>query len=65
MTNAGRIVDLKAYPISYPVPPGDTVAMSLGRFVKRDAVVVKVTTEDGIVGYGESHHAEPRARWLI
>ncbi|MFC7556682.1 hypothetical protein ACFQU7_37390 [Pseudoroseomonas wenyumeiae] len=24
--------------------------------MKRDAVVVKVTTEDGIVGWGESHH---------
>jgi L-alanine-DL-glutamate epimerase-like enolase superfamily enzyme len=24
--------------------------------VKRDAVVVKVTTEDGLVGWGESHH---------
>jgi L-alanine-DL-glutamate epimerase-like enolase superfamily enzyme len=51
-----RIVDLKAYPTSFPVPPEASVTQGIGRVVKRDAVVVKVTAEDGLVGYGESHH---------
>jgi len=32
------------------------VTLGIGRAVKRDAVVVKVTTDDGLVGYGEAHH---------
>ncbi|MFQ5896987.1 MAG: mandelate racemase/muconate lactonizing enzyme family protein [Candidatus Methylomirabilia bacterium] len=51
-----RIVDLRAYPTSFPVPPEASVTLGIGRAVKRDAVVVKVTTEDGLIGYGESHH---------
>ena len=51
-----RVVELKAYPVSVPVPPEHQVSLGIGRMVKRDAVVVKVVTEDGIVGYGESHH---------
>ncbi|MCK8787845.1 mandelate racemase/muconate lactonizing enzyme family protein [Roseomonas sp. NAR14] len=51
-----RIVEIKAYPTSFPVPPDGGVKLGIGRAVKRDAVVVKVTTEDGIVGWGESHH---------
>src|SRR5882762_9352145 len=51
-----RIRDVKAYATSYPIPPGQSVTLGIGRAVKRDAVVVKVTTEGGLVGYGESHH---------
>ena len=51
-----RIRDVKAYPTSYPIPPGQSVTLGIGRAIKRDAVVVKVTTEGGLVGYGESHH---------
>lgn len=51
-----RIVDLEAYPTSFPVPPNESVTLGIGRTVKRDAVVVKVTTDDGLVGWGESHH---------
>lgn len=51
-----RIAELKAYPVSVPVPPEYQVSLGVGRMIKRDAVVVKVVTEDGIVGYGESHH---------
>jgi len=51
-----RIAEIRAYPTSFPVPPGASVALGIGRAVKRDAVVVKVVTEDGIVGWGESHH---------
>src|SRR5436190_23753809 len=51
-----RIRDVKAYATSYPIPPGESVTLGIGRAVKRDAVVVKVTTESGLIGYGESHH---------
>src|ERR1044072_9217310 len=51
-----RIRDVKAYATSYPIPPGQSVTLGIDRAVKRDAVVVKVTTEGGLTGYGESHH---------
>jgi len=51
-----KIVDVTAYPTSFPVPPGASVTLGIGRAVKRDAVVVKVLTESGLVGWGESHH---------
>ena len=51
-----RIVEVKAFPTSFPVPPGERVSLGIGQAVKRDAVVVKVTTDEGIVGYGEAHH---------
>lgn len=51
-----KIVDVTAYPTSFPVPPGASVTLGIGRAVKRDAVVVKVVTESGLVGWGESHH---------
>jgi D-galactarolactone cycloisomerase len=38
------------------------VQMGLGMATKREAVVIKVTTDDGFVGWGEAHHARaPRA----
>ena len=51
-----RIVEIRAYPVSTPVPEDKQVSLGIGRMIKRDAVVVKVKTEDGIIGYGESHH---------
>ena len=51
-----KIQDVRAYPTSFPIPPSNRVALGIGRAVKRDAVVVKVSTEAGIVGWGESHH---------
>ena len=51
-----KIVSIKVYPTSFPVPKDGGVSLGVGRAVKRDAVVVKVTTEDGLVGWGESHH---------
>jgi L-alanine-DL-glutamate epimerase-like enolase superfamily enzyme len=51
-----RIVDVQGFPTSFPVDPKNSVTLGIGRAVKRDAVVVKVTTEAGIVGWGESHH---------
>ena len=56
MIDVGKIVDVNAYPTSFPLPPDATVATGVGRAVKRDAVIVKVITEGDLVGYGESHH---------
>ncbi len=51
-----KIVDIKAYATSFPVPPENRVALGIGTAIKRDAVVVKVATAGGLVGWGESHH---------
>jgi hypothetical protein len=51
-----KIADIVAYPITVPVPPERQVALGIGTMVKRDTVVVKVTTDDGLIGWGESHH---------
>ena len=51
-----KIVDIKAYPTSFPVPKSAQVTLGIGTAIKRDAVVVKVTTAGGLVGWGESHH---------
>jgi len=51
-----RIADIKAYPTSFPVDPKNSVTLGIGRAVKRDAVIVKVTTDSGIVGWAEAHH---------
>src|ERR671931_128991 len=53
---AMRIAEVRAFATSFPVPPEASVTLGIGRAVKRDAVVVKVSTEDGVVGWGESHH---------
>src|SRR3954451_15033538 len=52
-----KIVDIKAYPTSFRVPKEQQGSLGIGTMTKRDCVMVKVTTEDGIVGWGESHHA--------
>ena len=49
-----RIARVEAFPSSFPVKQGPT--LGIGRAVKRDMVLVKVTTEGGLVGWGESHH---------
>jgi L-alanine-DL-glutamate epimerase-like enolase superfamily enzyme len=51
-----RIADLRAIPVSFPVPPAHSVRLGIGRSVKRDAVLVRVTTDEGAVGWGEAHH---------
>jgi L-alanine-DL-glutamate epimerase-like enolase superfamily enzyme len=51
-----RITDVRVYPTSFPVDPKNSVTLGIGRAVKRDAVIVKVSTEDGITGWGEAHH---------
>jgi D-galactarolactone cycloisomerase len=51
-----RITDVKAFPTSFPIPEANRVALGIGTAVKRDAVVVKITTSGGITGWGEAHH---------
>jgi len=51
-----KITDVRAYAVSFPIPAANRVALGIGTAVKRDAVVVKVTTDDGLVGWGEAHH---------
>lgn len=51
-----KITDIQAFPTSFPIPPANRVALGIGTAIKRDAVVVKVTTAGGLVGWGESHH---------
>jgi L-alanine-DL-glutamate epimerase-like enolase superfamily enzyme len=51
-----HITTIKAVPISYRVPQGQNVRLGIGRAVKRDAVLVKVTTDEGLIGWGEAHH---------
>lgn len=51
-----RIIDVTAFPISYPLPEGERIRVGVGRAVKKDAVVVRVKTDGGLIGYGEAHH---------
>ena len=51
-----RIADIRAVPISFPVPAEKSVRLGIGRSVKRDSVLVRVETDAGHVGWGEAHH---------
>lgn len=51
-----RITQVRAVPISFRVPEGQNVRLGIGRAVKRDAVLVRVETDGGLVGWGEAHH---------
>lgn len=50
-----KIADVTAIPVSFPISADSNVRLGIGRAVKRDAVLVKVKTQSGIVGWGESH----------
>ncbi|WP_020187604.1 mandelate racemase/muconate lactonizing enzyme family protein [Methylopila sp. 73B] len=51
-----KIRSIRAVPVSYRVPEGQNVTLGIGRAVKRDAVLLKVETDEGLVGWGEAHH---------
>src|SRR5204862_5813169 len=51
-----KFADIKAYTTSFPLLAENRVGLGIGTAIKRDAVVVKVTTAGGLVGWGESHH---------
>ncbi len=50
-----NVTEVRAIALSYK-PTGPTVTLGTGTAIKRDVVVVKVRTDDGFIGYGESHH---------
>ena len=52
-----KIQQVMAYPMTFPIPEEHQVQIGIGTTLKRDTVVVKVTTDEGLVGWGESHHA--------
>lgn len=51
-----RITGIKAHHFSIPMPPGRVGGV--GRLYKRDWILVEVTTDTGLVGWGESHHGQ-------
>ena len=50
-----KITAITAVPLSYRLPEGKTVTMGVGSTTKRDAIIVRVETSEGITGYGEAH----------
>jgi L-alanine-DL-glutamate epimerase-like enolase superfamily enzyme len=50
-----KITAITAIPVSYRLPEGRTVTMGIGSTLKRDAVIVRVQTSEGLTGYGEAH----------
>lgn len=50
-----KITRITAIPLSYRLPEGKTVTMGIGSTLKRDAIIVRVETSEGITGYGEAH----------
>ncbi|GFE67056.1 mandelate racemase/muconate lactonizing enzyme family protein [Litoreibacter roseus] len=54
-----KIRSVEAFPISSPVKNGPI--LGIGQLTKRESVVVRIETEDGIVGYGEAHHGRAAA----
>ncbi|MGH7462091.1 MAG: mandelate racemase/muconate lactonizing enzyme family protein, partial [Longimicrobiales bacterium] len=50
-----KITKITAIPLSYRLPEGKTVTMGVGSTLKRDAIIVRVETSEGITGYGEAH----------
>jgi len=51
-----KITAITPKPVSYRIPEGKNVTLGIGRAVKRDAVLIKVETDEGITGWGEAHH---------
>jgi D-galactarolactone cycloisomerase len=54
-----RITGIKAHHFSVPMPPGRVGGV--GRLFKRDWIAVEVSTDAGLVGWGESHHGQAPA----
>lgn len=51
-----RLAEVTAFAVSVPLPEHAQVTLGVGRTVKRDAVVVRVRSTDGLTGWGEAHH---------
>ena len=51
-----KIAQIKTHLISVPVEEKSAWTSSLGRAVKRDALIVELQTDDGLIGMGECYH---------
>lgn len=51
-----KIDRIDVFPISHRMPETPEIRVGVGRMVKRDAVLVRITTSGGLVGWGEAHH---------
>lgn len=51
-----EIAEVTAWAVSVPLPEHAQVTLGVGRTIKRDAVIVRVRTRDGLTGWGEAHH---------
>ncbi len=50
-----KITAITAIPWSFRLDQGKTVTMGIGSTTKRDTIIVRVETSEGITGYGEAH----------
>lgn len=50
-----KITEVKAFALSFKLE--NAPRRGVGQPIKKDTVIVRVKTEDGITGYGEAHHA--------
>jgi L-alanine-DL-glutamate epimerase-like enolase superfamily enzyme len=50
-----RITEITAIALSHKLPEGKSVTLGIGVTVKRDTIIVRVRTSDGVTGYGEAH----------
>jgi L-alanine-DL-glutamate epimerase-like enolase superfamily enzyme len=50
-----KITRITAIPLSYRLPEGQTVKVGVGATIKRDTIIVRVETDEGLTGYGEAH----------
>ncbi|MEY8826943.1 mandelate racemase/muconate lactonizing enzyme family protein [Sedimentitalea sp. XS_ASV28] len=51
-----QLAEITAFAVSVPLPDHAQVTLGVGRTIKRDAVVVRVRSADGLTGWGEAHH---------
>lgn len=49
-----RIRTVEAIGLAYEMPAGRRYGMARGIGMRREATLLKVTTEDGVVGWGEA-----------
>lgn len=52
-----KITEVTAYPVSFAISEQHQVRLGIGWAVKRDAILVRIETTNGIVGWGEAHAA--------
>ncbi len=50
-----KITSITAIPVSFRLPEGKTVTMGVGSTTKRDAIIIRIQTDEGVTGYGEAH----------